>query len=398
MLKAVILAAGNGIRLRPMTLNRPKPLVKVIDKTIIEHNLIELDGLVEEVIIVIGCKNDMIRNLIGDRFKGLKIRYVVQEEQLGTGDAAKKAKDFLDDRFILLNGDDLYSGKDVKKCLKKYPSILLGKVRNPSSFGVVEHQDGFVKNLVEKPEKFPENPLVNTGLYFLNKSIFNFKIEKSSRGEYEFTDYIRGFLLNEKLKYVEAERWIPISYPWDILNANEVLIGDLKMDIEGVIEKNCVVKGKIKIEKGAIIKSGTYIEGPAYIKKGALIGPNAFIRSGTVIGENSRIGSGVEIKNSIIGDDVNIAHLSYVGDSIIDDNSNLGAGVILANYRFDNKNIKAFIKGEKINTERNKFGAVIGKNVKIGVNSSLMPGVIINSDSVIMPQSLVKRNVDDNEK
>ncbi len=395
MLKAVILAAGNGIRTQPLTLTKPKPLLKLINKTIIEHNLDELNGLVKEVIIVIGYKGEMIKSLIGDKHKSIRIKYVVQEEQLGTGHAARKASDFLDNKFILLNGDDLYFKQDIKKCLKKYPSILLGKVDNPSCFGVVEHYKGFVKNLVEKPESFPEKSLVNTGLYYLDKSIFNLKIEKSSRNEYEFTDYIRGFILNERLRYKEADNWMPISYPWNLMQANEFLLQKIKRKIKGNFEKNCNIKGAVNIETGALIKSGTYIEGPVYIKKNAVIGPNAFIRGKTIIGTNSKIGSNVEIKNSIINDNVNIAHLSYIGDSIIDNDCNIGAGVVLANLRFDKKSVKVFVKGKKVDTKRIKFGAVIGEKVNIGVNCSLMPGTTVSSNVTIAPHSLVKGNIDE---
>jgi UDP-N-acetylglucosamine diphosphorylase / glucose-1-phosphate thymidylyltransferase / UDP-N-acetylgalactosamine diphosphorylase / glucosamine-1-phosphate N-acetyltransferase / galactosamine-1-phosphate N-acetyltransferase len=398
MLKAVILAAGNGVRTQPLTLTRPKPLLKVLDRTIIEHNLSQLRGLVKEAIIVIGYKGDMIKTLLGDKHQGIKIRYVIQEERLGTGDAARKASVFLDDKFLLLNGDDLYFHNDIKQCLKKYPTILLGRVSDPSCFGVVEHHKGFVKNIMEKPERFPLNALVNTGLYYLSKSVFDSRIEKSPRGEYEFTDYVRGFILNERLRYREADKWIPVSYPWNLLEANEFLLEGLRRDVRGTVEKNCNIKGAVFIEKRALIKSGTYIEGPVYIKKNAVIGPNAFIRGKTVIGDNSKVGNGVEVKNSFIGDNVKIAHLSYVGDSVIDDNSNLGAGVILANQRFDSQNVKVSVRGKKIDTNRSKFGSVIGENVNIGINSSLMPGVMISSGTTIFPNSLVKDNLKNDEE
>ncbi len=397
MLKAVILAAGNGLRLRPLTIARPKPLMRIIDKTVLEHNLDSLKGIVNEVIIVVGYKSEMIRDLIKDNYRGIKIRYVVQEEQLGTGDAAKKASEFIDDKFILLNGDDIYFKEDIKKCIKRNPSILLGKVDNPSNFGVVECQEKFVKNLVEKPEIVPEQSLVNTGLYYLDKSIFDLRIEKSSRGEYEFTDYIRGLILNERLSYHETDRWMPISYPWNLLSANEKLLSGIKRNIAGSVEKGALIKGAVVVEKGAVIGFNSYLEGPVYIKKGALIGPNAVIRPKTIIGEESQIGSGVEIKNSIIGDKVNIRHLSYIGDSIIDDYCNIGAGTILANLRFDKKHVFAIVKGKKVDTERIKFGSVVGEKTEIGVNSSLMPGVLVNPGTRIKPHSLVKRNDEENQ-
>jgi UDP-N-acetylglucosamine diphosphorylase / glucose-1-phosphate thymidylyltransferase / UDP-N-acetylgalactosamine diphosphorylase / glucosamine-1-phosphate N-acetyltransferase / galactosamine-1-phosphate N-acetyltransferase len=394
MLKAVILAAGNGIRTQPLTLARPKPLLRLIDGTIIEHNLNELRGLVKEVIIVVGYKGEMIRSLVKDKCQGINIRYVIQEEQLGTGDAARKASVFLDDRFLLLNGDDIYFRKDIKKCLKRYPSILLGKVSDPSCFGVIEHQNGFVRNIMEKPERFPVDALVNTGMYYLDKSIFEATIAKSSRGEYEFTDYVRAFILNERLKYHETDQWLPVSYPWNLMEANEFLLEGMRREIQGTVEKNCVLKGAVRIEKGALIKSGSYIEGPVCIKENSVIGPNAFVRGRTIIGINSKIGNGVEIKNSIINDNVNVAHLSYIGDSIIDDNCNIGAGTVFANLRFDNQNVNVLVKDKKIDTGRIKFGSILGENVSIGVNCSLMPGTTISSDSVIAPQTLVKGRIE----
>jgi len=390
MLKAVVLAAGNGIRMQPLTSIRPKPLLKVLGETVIEHNLNQLKGLVKEVIIVVGYKGEMIKTLIGDKYQGMKISYVVQTEQLGTGDAARKASVFLDDKFILLNGDDLYFRQDIKRCLKKYPSILVGRVSDPSCFGVIEHNKEFVRNIMEKPERFPLNALVNTGLHYLDKSVFDSRIEKSPRGEYEFTDYVRGFILNERLRCVEAERWLPLSYPWNLLEANENLLEGIRRDIKGTVEKNCNIKGGVVVSQGAVIKSGTYIEGPVFIMKNSVVGPNSFIRGKTVIGVNSRIGNGVEVKNSVIGDNVRINHLSYVGDSVIDEGSNLGAGTIIANQRFDSKNVRVPFKETKIDTNRSKFGAVIGANANIGVNSSLMPGTIIDAEATVMPLSLIK--------
>lgn len=390
MIKAVIIAAGNGTRMRPLTLTRPKPLLKIIDRTILEHNLKQLKGLVEEVIIVIGYKETMIRSVIGDFCNGIKISYVVQESQFGTGDAAKKAIHLIDSKFILLSGDDIYFKEDIKECLKKCPSILLSSIDNPSSFGVVECNNNFVKSLVEKPENPSLDSLVSTGLYFLDKSIFNFNIKKSPRGEYEFTDYIRALIVNQNLYFKKTDKWIPVSYPWNFLEANEIMLENIKRSIMGKVESNCSIIGKIVIEKGSLIKGGTQIEGPVYIRSGTIVGPNAFIRGKTVIGQNCRIGAGVEIKNSVIGDGTNVPHLSYVGDSVIGENCNIGGGTVMANFRFDSKNIRVDIKGNKIDTRRSKLGSILGDNVSIGINCSLMPGTMIASNFIMEPNSVIK--------
>lgn len=396
MIKAVIIAGGNGVRMQPLTLTRPKPLLKVANKTILEHNLNQLQGLIEEVIIVIGCRGDMIQSLIGDSYGGIKVNYVVQEFQLGTGDAAKKAAHIIDDKFLLMNGDDVYFREDIKNCLKKHPSILLGAVNNPSSFGVVECQDDFVKSIIEKPENPSASSLVNTGLYFLNKSIFDFKIEKSSRGEFEFTDYIHALIAEQKLYFTTTYKWKPVSYPWNLLEVNDSMAEGTKRALKGKIEKGCVIIGNVEVKPGALIKAGTRIEGPVQIGARTTIGPNAFIRGNTIIGEDCRIGAGVEIKSSVINNGVNIAHLTYIGDTIIGEDCNIGGGTIIANFRLDKANVKVEVKGKKIDSGRMKLGAVLGDRVNIGVNCSLMPGTMIGNDSSIGPASIVKGSIEPN--
>lgn len=395
-LQAIILAAGKGKRFQPLTNGRPKPLLKVLNKTILEYNLDQLNNLLKEVVLVVGYQGEKVKNLIGESYKNLKIKYVFQKAQLGTGNAAKKALSLIGDKFLLLNGDDLYDREDIKKCLKKYPCILLARAKNLSNFGIVSCEGKFVKGIIEKPKE-PTDNLVNTGLYFLPKSIFNFKIKKSPRGEYEFTDYLGEFIKKEKLFFIKAKNWKSLSYPWDLFEVNEFLLKREKGIREGKVEKNSQIKGKIIIEKGTLIKSGSYLQGPIYIGKNSQIGPNCYIRGPVSIGENCVLGQAVEIKNSIIGANAKIFHLSYVGDSIIGENCNLGAGTITANLRFDQKTIKLITDGKLVDTKRKKFGCILGDNVEAGINVSIMPGVLIGSDCLIYPNSLVKRNIKDKE-
>lgn len=394
--QAIILAAGLGLRFRPLTETRPKPLLKVLNKSILEHNLDQLDGVVKEVILVAGYLEDLIKKTLGHQYKSLKIRYIFQKPPLGTANAAQKALPWIKGNFLLLNGDDLYDKEDIKRVLGKYPSILLSHMKNSSNFGVVSCSKDFVKGIVEKP-KGAVNNLVNTGLYFLPKSIFQTKIKKSPRGEYEFTDYINEFIKKNKLSFIVAKNWYPLPYPWYLLGANEALLKQSKGTLKGKVEKNCSLSGKIIIEKGAIIKGGSYLQGPIYIGENSEIGPNASLRGPVIIGDNCKVGQAVEVKGSIIGDNSKIAHLSFIGDSIIGENCNLGAGVILSNLRFDRKTIQTTIAGKLIDTKREKFGAILGDNVQIGVNSALMPGVNIGHNTLLGPNSLIKENVEANK-
>jgi len=395
-MKAVILAAGQSKRFWPLN-RQHKGLFKILGRPLIFYTIENLKKSgIREIIIVQGPKRDIEQNLktcpVPNSF-WCGVKYLIQDKPLGTGDALKRAKNFVKEKFLVLNGDDFYSERGIKKCLKKKFCILLKTVQNPQNFGQVLVQKDKVKKLVEKPKK-EVSKLVNTGLYLLDKSIFDFKIKKSKRGEYELTDFLKELIKRKKLDFKIAKDWIPISYPWDLFNLNEFLLSKIKRKILGRIEKSTTLKGKIVIDKGTVIKSGTYIEGPVYIGKNCQIGPNCFIRKFTSIGDNCHIGQAVEIKNSIIGDNSKISHLSYLGDSIIGQNCNLGAGTISANLRLDEKSVKVNLRGKLIDTGRKKLGCVLGNDVKTGVDVSLMPGVLVGPDSQIWPGSVVFENIE----
>ncbi|MDK2949069.1 MAG: UDP-N-acetylglucosamine diphosphorylase / glucose-phosphate thymidylyltransferase, partial [Patescibacteria group bacterium] len=280
-MQAIILAAGNGIRFSPLSENKPKPLFSFLNKSIIEHNLSELKGIVDEVIIVVGYRKEMIIDKIGDNFEGIKITYIEDKEISGTASAVKLAKEIIKGDFILLNGDDFYFREDIKKL--KSPGILAREHQNPSSFGVVVKEDNYLKDIIEKPSD-PVSNLVNTGLYFLPKEILDIEVEKSSRGEYEFTDCIKKY--NQKINVYEADHWFPNSYPWDVFNAFPYLFSKEKKGKRFIKEKGVIISKEAVIKKGTIIKSGSYIEGKVYIGENCVIGPNCYIRDGSSIENN----------------------------------------------------------------------------------------------------------------
>jgi bifunctional UDP-N-acetylglucosamine pyrophosphorylase/glucosamine-1-phosphate N-acetyltransferase len=392
-MQAIILAAGQGTRFIPLSLTKPKPLFTVFGKSIIEHNISELSGIVDEVFLIVNYKQEQIRERIGDEYQGIKINYIVQEKIEGTGAAAKSASAYLEDRFLLLNGDDYYFKEDIKKAVDSFPSILAKEHTNPSAFGVLSIEEDRVKELVEKPENPPTN-LVNAALYCLPKSIFEYEIKKSKRGEYEFTDYIKSYIKENVLHFVIAENWFPASYPWDAFEAMGVLFNKLEKINQASVEEFVTIKGEVVVGEGTVIKSGAYIEGPVYIGKNCKIGPNCFIRSCTSIGNGCHIGNAVEIKNSIIGNNTNVAHLSYVGDSIVGDNCNLAAGTITANLRHDGQTIKTEIKGKRIDTKRKKFGTIIGDNTKTGIGNLIYPGRKIWPDKTTLPGEKIEKDVE----
>ncbi|MDD3292571.1 MAG: sugar phosphate nucleotidyltransferase [Candidatus Pacebacteria bacterium] len=391
-MQAIILAAGKGTRFEPLSLTKPKPLFSVFGESILEHNLKQLKGLVKEVIIIVNYKRELIEKLIGKEFEGIKITYIFQKDLDGTGGGIKLAESLIKDKFLLLNGDDFYFKEDVEQALKRFPCVLVEENKNPSNFGVIIEEEGFVRSIIEKPEN-PLSNLVNTGLYFLPKSILNKEIQKSERGEYEFTDFIKSFIKNNRLYSVKAKNWFPASYPWDIFNALDFFFSKKKKSLKIKKEKNVIIKDKLIVGQGTLIKSGAYIEGPAYIGNNCIIGPNCFIRANTIIGNNCKIGQAVEIKNSIIGNNVNINHLSYIGDSIIGDNCNLGAGTIIANLKHNGETIETMVNEKMIDTKRNKFGTIVGDNSKTGIGTLIYPGRKIWPGKNTLPGEKIKEDL-----
>ena len=204
---------------------------------------------------------------------------------------------------------------------------------------------------------------------------------------------IDKYIQQGKYSVVEATgRWITVGYPWDLLKATDEIVGKYETTANkgAVIEENITIKGNVLLEDGVILKSGTYIEGNVYIGKNTTIGPNAYIRGNSMIGEGSKIGSFVEFKNSYLGDYSNVPHLSYIGDSIIGNNVNLGGGTKVANLRHDGKNISAMSKGKLTDTGRRKLGAIIGDNVHTGINTLIYPGRTLETNVSTLPGEVIK--------
>ncbi len=407
-MKAVILAAGEGVRLQPITSTRPKHLIKVGGKPILEHclNAVKTSGI-EEALIVIHYMGDAIRQYFGDGKKfGLKIEYVEQKAVLGTGNAVSLVEPHIKDEFLLVYGDLLFSAEAVKNVIdlhkKEKPAATMAvvPVENPEDYGIVELEDEkHVKRIVEKPkhEEAPSN-LANAGIYVFSTEIFD-KVRETSasaRGEWEITDAISQLSKEKKTVLavkISQDDWIDIGRPWDLLEANRWALERMEHKVYGLVENGAHLIGPVTVAETARIRSGAYVEGPALIDEESDIGPNCHIRSYTSIGKKVRIGNACEIKNSIIMDHVHIGHLSYVGDSILGENCNLGAGTITANYRLDGGTIKMAVKGKVVDSGRTKLGAVLGDGVKAGINALFMPGVKVGCNSWIGPNVVVHRDV-----
>ncbi len=395
-MKAIILSAGEGTRMRPLTLTKPKTMLPVAGKPIIQYNIEALRECgIKDILIIVGYKEEIVKNYFKDGSEfGVNIHYATQSKLEGTANAISYGKDFIEDSLIILNGDIILDEDIIQEIKDDYEKtkpdtlMVITEVEDPSAFGVVELDGEKIVKIIEKPKPGEtDSKLINTGIYIFNKDIFD-KIDKteiSPRGEYEITDSLSMQIEDGKTikGHFTTKKWMDIGKPWELIEINEELLNDIKGEIRGTVEEGVTIHGEVFLDEGSLLRSGVYIKGPVYIGKNCDVGPNSYIRGNTYFGDNVHVGNAVEIKNSIIMENTNVSHLSYVGDSILGSNCNIAAGTNIANLRFDNKNVKTTIKNKKIDSGRRKLGAIVGDSVKTGINSSLSPGVKIGVRSTI---------------
>jgi len=393
LMKALILAAGEGTRMMPLTATLPKPLLPIAGKPCIRHTIDALVAAgIKDITFVVGWQRKEIQPYL-ESIKGIRSTFIEQKERLGTAHAINTAKAIMTEPFLCLNGDVIATATTLKAMVSAHkkrerPIIAVAEVSEPERYGVVKFSEvsGIVQEILEKPQRSPSR-CINTGLYLFTPKIFE-AIEntgQSPRGEFEVTDSIIKLSPEDRPYALQLkEPYIDISVPWDLLAANEFLMKGMRSRTgKGQVEKGVVIHGALQVGKGSIVKTGTYIEGNVIIGEGSKIGPRTYIRGSTCIGDRCHIGASVEIKNCIIMDETNVPHHNYVGDSIIGRRCNLGAGTKVANLRLDGRTITSYVKRKPVNTGLRKLGVIMGDDVKTGINASINVGTVIGEGSLI---------------
>jgi len=378
-------------------------MIRVLGKPILEWALDAILPHVQKAVIVVGYKKEMVTDYFSKKPYADRLEFVEQNEQKGTAHALLQAKNRVKGPFFTVNGDSfaepaLYA--EALQRIREKPSGWFGitkQVQDARPFGLVHAEaDGRISRFEEKPKQ-AQAGLVALGNYYLPDSFFDLleKVPLSTRGEYELTDALNAFASEQVLTVQEFSGFrSEVTYFWNHLDLNIHALENLMDDTrEGIIEPGAVVEGKLFLGKGSIVKAGSRIEGPAYIGENCLIGPNAFIRRGSVIENSCHVGT-CEVKNSVIMNGANVPHYSYVGDSVLCEDVNLGAGSMIANLRFDNEPIQVRFKEGTVDSGRRKLGAAIGSGTKIGVNCSINCGILIGHDCKIFPGAKVTHNLD----
>ncbi|MGC8573624.1 MAG: bifunctional sugar-1-phosphate nucleotidylyltransferase/acetyltransferase [Caldisphaera sp.] len=408
-MKLVLLAGGKGERLKPLTETSQKTLMPILNKPLICRHLEKLtkNFNFEKIIIIISYKKEQVIDTINKCIENNKnIVYLDQIEEKGTGHAIKLAMDYGGEDDYLIVYSDLYLSNNVYNNLIKLksPGIVVTDVNNPINYGVVKIENEIVKEIKEKPKSNE----YNSNTIFAGIIRFPYEAKKyldslrlSPRNEYEVTDAIRDMIKEFDISVLKIHRneWQDIGRPWELLLANRLALDEeiKNQVIMGEVHETVIIKGNVFIDKNAEIKPYTVIEGPAFISRNTSIGPSSHIRPYTILIDNSSVGYSVEVKGSIIMNHAKLPHFNYVGDSIVGEHVNLGAGTITANLRFDHKPIKMKVKEDIIDTGMEKLGSIIGEHAQTGINVSILPGKKIGPYALIYPGCVVDRDVNSHE-
>jgi UDP-N-acetylglucosamine diphosphorylase/glucosamine-1-phosphate N-acetyltransferase len=384
--QAVILAAGEGQRLRHFTVLKPKVMIHIANKPILQYvvEALAFNG-VRHIVMVVGYRKEQVQDYFGSgETFGVEIDYIVQRQQLGTAHALRQARDVVGDSFLVLPGDNIIRPDTVAQLVEAKPGIILVKKQeNISKYGVVTVKKGMVEEIVEKPQE-ATSKLVNTGIYTLDRGILEFIEEEGELPMVLKNMVTRGYQIAAQ---ETDDTWLDAVYPWDILRLNDIALGDISQSVAGTVEKGVTLKGAVSIGSGTVVRAGCYLVGPLIIGENSEIGPHACIFPATSIGDQVTISPFGQVRNSAIGNGTRIGPGSILEDAIVDRGSVLGG-----HFSAFSGEALIDVEGEyhKVNT-----GAVVGEHCDIEDNVIARPGVILGNHSRVRALKLLSGKIPD---
>ncbi|MFC1967892.1 bifunctional sugar-1-phosphate nucleotidylyltransferase/acetyltransferase [Chloroflexota bacterium] len=384
--QAVILAAGEGQRLRPFTALKPKVMIHIAGKPILQYVIEALaQNGVDDILIIVGYRKEHVLDYFGsgERF-GVKIEYIEQPQQLGTAHALKHARGMVRGNFLVLSGDNIIEPDIIPQLMPLKPTVVLTKRQeNVSKYGVITVRDGRVEEIVEKPKETPSN-LVNTGIYVMAPEIFPF-VER----EVDLTSALSR-MISEGHPLVALETscdWLDVVYPWDILKLNDSALSKISPGLVGTRESGVTIKGPVSVGRGTVIRANSYIVGPAIIGENCEIGPSVYISPATSIGDNTIVSPFSQIQGSVIASDVEIGSGCVIQDSIIDRGCVI-KGNLMAHS--DEAVVEVEYEYHKV-----RMGVMVGEHCQIEDNVIIRPGVMIGNLCRIRGLKVIGENIPD---
>lgn len=394
---ALVLAGGDGDRFYPL---ENKVCYRFNGKTVLQHIVESISNFVEEVFVITNPAND---SAIRADLSSYTVKFVSQtNSDGGMADAVLAAEKFLNNDVIIFNGNDLIDFSFIPTLIEqtKNENTLLGfaakRMDKYTPSGYVRFVEDKAVEIVEKPlpENIPSEYVRLVADYFPKIESFMQALHMLPATD---DQYERGMseLMKQKPAtcYKYEGDWTTLKYSWHVLSMQDYLFThNLKKNIDSTvsIHPSSVIDGIVSIGKNVTIGAFVKISGPCFIGNNVLIGDHSLIRNST-INDDSIVGSGCEVARSYLGEKV-MLHRNYVGDSVLGAYTSMGAGAVTANYRFDKKTIRTPVKEKMIDSNKDKFGLIAGKQVKIGVNSSTYPGVKLSPGTCLLPGEVITKD------
>ena len=364
---AVILAAGEGRRLEPLTNRRPKPMVPVANRPLLEHVVEAVtDAGIDRIVLVVGYRQERIRNHFGDGDDwDATIEYVEQSTQLGTGHAVLQAERVVDDPFVVLNGDRIVDASVVAATRDRvldgtYPTMAVTTVERPREYGVVTLEGDSVTAIEEKPEGPVETNRINAGVYGFSPAVFDAIRQTHAPGELAITATLNDLAVADDrgLTAVPYDgRWLDVSNLWDLLTVNAALIGE-GTDVEPAAP--------------ALGDSVTTADDVA-LAGNVRVGPNVTIGGSTAIGSNATVEAGAVVENAVIFPDAVIGAGAVVRDAIVAGNARIGPNATVAGGP------ATVVIGDAVHHDV-ELGGVVGDNATVGGGATLTDGAVVGDD------------------
>jgi len=371
---AVVLAAGEGNRLRPLTRNRPKPMLPAANRPILEYVLDALiDAGIDEIRLVVGYKRDRVQNHFGPSYRDVDIEYVVQDKQLGSGHALQQAADSLEGRFVVVNGDRVIEPGMVEAVIDAFDretaaALAVLEHGNASRYGAVEVGDGAITALVEKPDDQAYR-LINAGVYAFDRTIFDaLATVRRENGTLPLTSAVAQLIEEREVRGVRTDGvWVDATYPWDLLTvAREVLR-------HGLVEQRTAEDGiwvapSAHVHEDATLQAPTVVGPDCEIGAGAVVGPNV------ALGRNTTVGANATIAESVLDTDTRVGMASALVDCVTGQDVHVGPSTTVPGGPAD-------VRVEDTVHRSERLGAVLADRVRADGAVTCEPGTLVGTNT-----------------
>lgn len=386
---AVILAAGEGTRLRPLTTHRPKPMLPAGNIPILEHVLNSLvEAGISEIHLVVGYQRARVQNHFGSTYRNRPITYHIQHTQLGSGHALLQADETIETDFLVLNGDQIVTEEMIETVSSSHTATdtaTLGVVESEkaSQYGAVELNDNRITEFIEQPAD-DEYRLLNAGVYVFGPSIFA-ALERTfqEQGRLSLPETIRDLTTDESAVrgVVTESPWQDATYPWDLLSVMQTLFDQDRIGDETTEQSPGVFS-----DQTATIHEDATLRPPVIVSADTVVGPQAVLGPGVAVGENTTIGAGAVLTNVLVDSDTRVGQNATLIDTVLGQGVHLGPGVIIAGGPAD-------IRIDTKVHEDCDLGGVIADRATVGGGVTVASGSLVGSAATIQSNAHIDGNI-----